>query len=233
MRKLLAMLLCVALLALGMCTALADGASLSVTGSGVVQVKSDLAIISIGVREAATDVLGAQPAVNNKIAAVRQALLDAGAEESELNTDSISIYANYDYTDGTEVIVGYTAYNSLSVRTPNIDGVGALIDAAFAAGANTLDGVQFTLQDDTQARDQAMVLAVEDARRKAEVLAEAAGMQISSIESISEGGSYTYDSMRNAVYAAAQDEAGGGAGTMVQAALVNVEASVTMEYELQ
>lgn len=232
MRKLLAMLLCVALLALGMCTALADGTSLSVTGSGVVQVKSDLAIISIGVREAATDVLEAQSAVNNKIAAVRQALLDAGAEESELNTDSISIYANYDYTDGTEVIVGYTAYNSLSVRTPNIDGVGALIDAAFAAGANTLGGVQFTLQDDTQARDQAMVLAVEDARRKAEVLAGAAGMQISSIENISEGGSYTYDSMRNAVTMEAST-ADGAAGTQVQAALVSVDASVSMEFTLE
>ena len=232
MRKLLAMLLCVALLALGMCTALADGTSLSVTGSGVVQVKSDLAIISIGVREADTDVLEAQSAVNNKIAAVRQALLDAGAEESELNTDSISIYANYDYTDGTEVIVGYTAYNSLSVRTPNIDGVGALIDAAFAAGANTLGGVQFTLQDDTQARDQAMVLAVEDARRKAEVLAGAAGMQISSIENISEGGSYTYDSMRNAVTMEAS-AADGAAGTQVQAALVSVDASVSMEFTLE
>ena len=194
---------------------------------------SDLAIISIGVREINADVLEAQSAVNNKIAAVRQALIDAGAEESQINTDSIRIYANYDYSGETEVIVGYTAYNALSVRTTNIDGVGALIDAAFAAGANTLDGVEFTVQDDTAAQEQAITLAVQDAQRKAEVFASAAGLQIASIQSISESTVYAYDSMRNAVYAAAQDEAGGGAGTMVQAALVNVEASVTMEYELQ
>lgn len=77
-----------------------------------------------------------------------------------------------------------------------------------------------------------MVLAVEDARRKAEVLAEAAGMQISSIESISEGGSYTYDSMRNAVTMEAST-ADGAAGTQVQAALVSVDASVSMEFTLE
>ena len=186
----------------------------------------------MGVREAASDVLEAQSTVNEKIAAIKQALLDAGVQESEINTDSINIYANYDYSGSTEVIVGYTAYNSLSVRTTNIDGVGALIDAAFAAGANTLDSVQFTVQDDTEAQEQALTMAVQDAQRKANVLAAAAGMQISSIESISESAVYTYDSMRNfaAPEASAADS---GAGTLVQAALVSVDASVTMEFELQ
>ena len=131
------------------------------------------------------------------IAAIKQALLDAGVEESEINTDSINIYANYDYSDNTEVIVGYTASNSLSVRHPDMDNVGSLIDAAFVAGANTLDNVQFTVQDDTQAREQALTMAVEDARRKADVLASAAGLQVASIERISEGGVSVYDSMRN------------------------------------
>ena len=196
-------------------------------------VESDLAVVTVGVREASTDVLVAQSTVNEKIAAIKQALLEAGAKESEINTDSINIYANYDYSDNTEVIVGYTANNTLSVRTTDIDNVGALIDAAFAAGANTLDNVQFTVQDDSEAREQALTKAVEDARRKAEVLAAAAGLQIASIESIAESGVYTYDSMRNY---AMMDEAtteSGGAGTLVQAALVSVDASVSMEFELQ
>ena len=65
--------------------------------------------------------LVAQSTVNEKIAAIKQALLEAGAKESEINTDSINIYANYDYSDNTEVIVGYTANNTLSVRTTDID----------------------------------------------------------------------------------------------------------------
>ena len=214
--------------------ALAEGTALSVTGNGTVLVESDLAIVTVGVQETSKDVLAAQSTVNEKIAAIKQALLDAGVQESEINTDSINIYANYDYSDNTEVIVGYTARNSLSVRTTDMDNVGSLIDAAFAAGANTLDNVQFTVQDDTQAREQALTMAVEDARRKADVLASAAGLQVASIERISEGGVSVYDSMRN--YAAdtvMAAEESGGAGTLVQAALVSVDASVSMEFELQ
>ena len=234
MKKMFAMLLCLAVLALGTGAALADGTTLSVTGNGTVLVESDLAIVTVGVQETSKDVLEAQSTVNEKIAAIKQALLDAGVEESEINTDSINIYANYDYSDNTEVIVGYTARNSLSVRTTDMDNVGSLIDAAFVAGANTLDNVQFTVQDDTQAREQALTMAVEDARRKADVLASAAGLQVASIERISEGGVSVYDSMRN--YAAdtvMAAEESGGAGTLVQAALVSVDATVSMEFELQ
>ena len=234
MKKMFAILLCLAILALGTGAALADGTKLSVTGSGTVLVESDLAIVTVGVQETSKDVLAAQSTVNEKIAAIKQALLDAGVQESEINTDSINIYANYDYSDNTEVIVGYTARNSLSVRTTDMDNVGSLIDAAFAAGANTLDNVQFTVQDDTQAREQALTMAVEDARRKADVLASAAGLQVASIERISEGGVSVYDSMRN--YAAdtvMAAEESGGAGTLVQAALVSVDATVSMEFQLQ
>ena len=234
MKKMFAMLLCLAILALGTGAALAEGTTLSVTGNGTVLVESDLAIVTVGVQETSKDVLEAQSTVNEKIAAIKQALLDAGVEESEINTDSINIYANYDYSDNTEVIVGYTARNSLSVRTTDMDNVGSLIDAAFVAGANTLDNVQFTVQDDTQAREQALTMAVEDARRKADVLASAAGLQVASIERISEGGVSVYDSMRN--YAAdtvMAAEESGGAGTLVQAALVSVDATVSMEFELQ
>ncbi len=234
MKKMFAILLCLAILALGTGAALAEGTTLSVTGNGTVLVESDLAIVTVGVQETSKDVLEAQSTVNEKIAAIKQALLDAGVEESEINTDSINIYANYDYSDNTEVIVGYTARNSLSVRTTDMDNVGSLIDAAFAAGANTLDNVQFTVQDDTQAREQALTMAVEDARRKADVLASAAGLQVASIERISEGGVSVYDSMRN--YAAdtvMAAEESGGAGTLVQAALVSVDATVSMEFELQ
>lgn len=235
MKKLLVLLTCVALLALCAGPALAEGegTKLSVSGNGTVLVESDLAIVTVGVREASADVLVAQATVNEKIAAIKQALLDAGVQETEINTDSINIYANYDYSDNTEVIVGYTANNSLSVRTTDIDNVGALIDAAFAAGANTLDNVQFTVQDDSEAREQALTKAVEDARRKADVLAAAVGMQVAAIESIAESGVYTYDSMRNFAQmdAAATEES--GAGTLVQAALVSVDASVSMDFILQ
>lgn len=234
MKKVLAMVLCV-LLAMGaMGAALADEETkLTVSGNGTVLIESDLAVISMGVREVAKDVLEAQASVNGKIASIREALLDAGVKEDQINTDAISIYANYDYSGSTEMVIGYTAYNSLSVRTTDIENVGKLIDAAFAAGANTLDNVQFTVQDDSKAQEQALTMAVEDARRKADVLAAAVGKSVASIQSLAETSVYTYDSMRNFGTAEMAMSDSAGAGTMVQAALIEVNANVTMELELR
>ncbi len=230
MKKLVSLLVVIGMLALS-AAAFAEGTTLNVSGEGVVFLESDMAIITLGVRETNTDVLVAQTTVNEKIASVRKALLEAGMAESDFNTDNISIYANYDYSDTVEKIASYTAYNSLSIRTTDMENVGALIDAAFQAGANTLDQVQFTVQDDTQAREQALTGAIEDAMRKAEVMASAAGMAVDSIETITEGYNYSYDSGRNVMYAATDSEA--AAGTMIQAALVSVSATVTMEFELK
>ena len=82
MKKMFVMLLCLAILALGTGAALAEGTKLTVSGSGTVLVESDLAVVTVGVREASTDVLVAQSTVNEKIAASKQSLLDAGAKES-------------------------------------------------------------------------------------------------------------------------------------------------------
>ena len=69
--------------------------------------------------------------------------------------------------------------------------------------------------------------------RKADVLAAAAGMKVTAIESIAESGVYTYDSMRNFAQMDAAATEGSGAGTLVQAALVSVDASVSMDFILQ
>ena len=159
LKKLLVLMLTL-IFALG-CTAYAEEstATITATGSGVVMVESDVATISIGVSEQNADVIAAQNTVNQKIAAIRTALIDAGVDNADINTDSLYIYANYDYSDDTQTVVGYNATNSLSVRTTEIDKVGTLIDAAFAAGANQLHGVNFSRQDSSEAQAQALTIA--------------------------------------------------------------------------
>lgn len=233
--KKLVMLALALLLALS-CTAYAEGVevkenTLTATGSGVVYVESDVATVSLGVMEYSTDVKEAQNTVNTKIAAVRAALLEAGVENSDINTDSIYIYANYDYSGDTQRVVGYTATNSLSVRTTEIDKVGALIDAAFAAGANQLNNVEFSKQDISEAQDQALTMATQNAIAKAKTIASAAGVQLNGIAAISENNSYYYDSGLNVTYARTEDVKA-SEGTDVQAAMISVSAFVTIEYRI-
>jgi len=163
---------------------------LTVQGDGVVYMDADQATITIGVREAAPDVMKAQSAVNGKMAAIIQVLTEKGIEKNNLFTNTIGIYPNYDYSGSDEKIAGYTAYNSVSVLTTDIEQVGAYIDSAFAAGANTLDNVQFSASDTQAANDQALTLAVKNAMDKANVLAKAAGMEVKFIKAIHEGTGY-------------------------------------------
>src|SRR5262249_8013894 len=85
-------------------------------------------------------------------------------------------------------IVGYNATNSVSVRVEDLSLVGAVIDAGLKAGANQLDGVQFGLRNDLPSRAQALKEAVQEARSKAQVMADALRLNLTEVLEVSEGG---------------------------------------------
>ena len=227
MKKGFAMVLALAML-LGAC-AMAEGRTLTVQGVGVVQVAADRATVSLGVRETGPDVMSTQASVNEKIAAVIAALTEAGVEPGALSTGSIGIYSNYDYSGEVEQIVGYTAYNSLLFTVTDVDNVGSLIDAAFAAGANNLDYVEFNAADTAEAGEQALALAVQSAGKKAETLAAAAGVQLGEILEIRDNDEMGYG-YGNAF--AATEDAGKGMATSVLPSQQQVTAAVYITYAL-
>ena len=105
----------------------------------------------------------------------------------------------------------------------------------FAAGSNTLNGINFSASDTDEANAESLKKAVADARAKAEVLAEAAGMKITGIESISEGGVYSYTNTVGNFSAkgAFDDVEEAEAGTVVQAAKLLVNATVTITFTVE
>ena len=119
--------------------------------------------------------------------------------------------------------------------TADIENIGTYIDIAFAAGANTFDSISFSVKDDSAARKEALELAVQNAREKAEVIAMAAGKQLGEIEQISEASyqEYSYESNDGANIAYAKEAAAAGVETTVRAAQVSVSAKVEISYELQ
>ena len=226
MKKLLIMIIAAAMI-LGCSAALAQNASLTVQGAGMVYVDADRATISIGVRETGEQLADVQAAVNQKIADVISALKEMGIGEDDISTNAINIYANYDYSTDVEQLTGYTGYNSIFVTTSDVANVGAYIDAGFAAGANNLDNVEFYASDTTEAGKQALAMAVENARIKAEVLAQASGMRLGSIVEIREG---AVDEYNMPVMYAKTEEA--GAGTQVIASRQRVNAAVSITFDL-
>ena len=231
MRKLIAVLL-VLTLSLGVSAALADQ-TVTVSGSGEVLVPADVAMVSVGINIRKADALEAQSAANEVIARIREALTAAGFDEENINTGYVSLWGVYDYNGDTESITAYNASSTLAVKVTDMARVGEAIDLAFGAGANTLDGVSFSVENDAEARKEALKKAVADAREKAAVLAEAAGLGELQIKAIQEGGVSVYDRNINdfAVKAMGMTESAMDRGTVVTAAKIAVSASVTIVFE--
>ena len=235
MKKLIALFVALVMVLFSV-AALAE-TKITVNGTGEVRVSADTAIISLGVNARDKDVLKAQQRVNETIAAIRTALIEQGVKEENINTDFINIYPLYDYSNDQEQLAAYNASSTLAIKVTDMESVGSLIDVCFAAGANTLNGISFSASDTEEAKTEAMKKAVTDAKKKAEILAEASGLKIIGIEIISEGGVYSYQNNVGNVYAKGVDdiveETEADAGTVVQSAKLIVSASVSITFEAE
>ena len=230
MKKFLALL--AALMMLSAVSLAAAETRITVSGTGETRISADTAVISMGVSARDKDVLKAQQTVNERIAKIRQALTGIGVAEENINTDYMSIYAIYDYADDVEKVQAYSASMTLAVKVADMEIVGKVIDEAFAAGANTLNGISFSASDTAAAEKESLQAAVADARAKAEILAEAAGLKITGIELVSDGNVYSYDNSVGNFSAKRMEGAAmdAGYGTMVQAAKLIVSASVSITF---
>jgi uncharacterized protein len=214
-------------------TALAEGAQVTVSGTGVVSLKPDTATITLGVSQTAKGAVDAQNTVNKNIEAIKKALIKAGAKEADISVSDLSVWGNYEYSDDqSQKLTGYTASHTLNITSGDMDLVGPLIDAALSAGANQLQGVSFSVKNNDKAYEQALKLAVEKAREKAEVLAAAAGVKLGALQTLSEGTDYGYTPYVNAKYAEA-DMGDAAVPTQVDTGMVTVSATVTAVYGLE
>jgi uncharacterized protein YggE len=75
--------------------------------------------------------------------------------------------------------------NTVFVTLRELSELGDVLDAVIAAGANSINGIQFDVADRTTATADARKAAVADARSQAEELAEAAGVELGEIQSLS------------------------------------------------
>lgn len=226
MKKVLVLLLLAALLLPGF--AMADEGALTVIGTASVAVQPDMARVSVGVESKAATVEEASAANALTVNAVIEALQAAGVAQDDLSTENYYVGMEYNYSSfGDPEVNGYNVSNTLNVIIRDMDKVGVVIDAAIAAGANQVYGVTFLSTQEKDAHDEALTLAIQEGMRKASLLAMAAGRQLGALESIEEGGSYSYAS--NATY----DAKALAAGTSIMVENLSVSATVTMTYELK
>lgn len=146
--------------------------TLSVTGYGVLTVKYDTATIQLGVTEERQDAGEAYAAMSNAMNKVAATIQAKGIKEDDLKTGMFTIESVYDYKDGVQVLRGYRATNTVIITTQALDKVPEIIQTAVAQGSNRLHGVTFSIKDTDALTNEALDLAVANARSKAERVAK-------------------------------------------------------------
>ncbi|MCC6946726.1 MAG: SIMPL domain-containing protein [Bradyrhizobiaceae bacterium] len=164
--------------------------TLAVTGEGLVAARPDMAVVSVGVVSQAPLARDALAQNSKAMTAVIAAVKEAGIDAKDIETSQLSLRPQYSYpgqgSREAPKLVAYEASNNVSVRVRDLDKLGALLDRLVTSGANQIRGIELTLAEPGPVRDAARVAATKEAMRKANLLADAAGVRIVRILSIAE-----------------------------------------------
>ena len=169
----------------------ADGPpGVTVNGVGEVEGTPDTLTSQIGVEATADDVTTALDEANTAVSAVTDAIVAAGVDRADIQTQQVSINPQYSSspTGNNSVISGYQASNTLSVKVRDISTASDVLGDATTAGGNAtrISGVSFSIDDNSALIADARSRAFADARDRAEQYANLSGSDLGDVLSITE-----------------------------------------------
>lgn len=204
------------------------------SGQGDVSAAPDQATITLGVVTQGETAAAALAANTARLTRVFGVLDEAGIDGRDRQTSGLSINPVWERQRGTNPpppkIVGYTVSNNVTVRVRDLDALGGVLDAVVRDGANNFQGLSFGVEDSTPLMDDARRTAVADALRKAELYAEALGVDLGRIVSVSESGGMRPVMMRAEAMMAMSDSA---APVPIAGGEVTFNAQVSITWELE
>jgi len=207
------------------------GTRLDVSATGEVTRVPDLAIISAGVVARDPTASGAMQQAARRMARVRQALVQAGIADRDIQTSSISLNPDYIYASNQPPkLNGYSASNQVTVRFRDIANSGKILDALVTEGANQINGPNLTIDKPEAALDEARAKAIAAGRARADLYARSLGLRVVRVVSVSESGGYAPPPPMPPMVARANMQA---ADTSIEPGEQKLQVSVSMTFELQ
>lgn len=206
---------------------------IEVRGQAVRTVAPDTVKVRVGATVERETEREAQQEANRIINEVIAALKELGVEESDMMTSGYNVTRKYRYIGRTQVADGYVARITLQVTSKDFDRINQVLDIAVEKGANDVGGITFSHSDEGAVYRQALGDAVAAAKAKAEIMADAVGVQLISLISLREGNTYSgavYNSYEPMAEMAASDE---GGSAQVMAGEMEVSAQVTLVYRVK
>jgi hypothetical protein len=201
------------------------------TGEATVTARPDRAQISIGVMTQSSTAQAAGAANATQTTQVIDAIKRTLGQGGELKTEGYSISPQYQYTQGrAPKITGYQASNTVLIIVNELSLLGKVIDAASDSGANNINGVAFSLKDESPVRNQALAEAAVKARAAAEAIAKALNTHVVGVLQAETSESPAFRPMNRSFAAMAPQQ---GAPTPIEAGDLDIHASVTVTLEVQ
>ncbi len=222
-----------AALTLAISIAQADAAKITVHGSAAVRVEPDIALLSIGV-DTQNNLPDQAQAENNAVMKnLISAIASEGIKQSDMQTSLYNFRSdNRRDNEGNFVSSGFRVTNSLNIIVRDMDKLGLIIAKAIKAGGNDIGQLGFMVADSKPLVDKARKLAFENARKEAELSAQAAGMKLGSITMIANGRAVEPQPLQMGAFADIPDSSTPDLAPITLQGEVNVGYEVDVEYDL-
>ncbi len=208
--------------------------TISVNGEGVIETAPDRATISIGVRSQNRDAAKVQAENAKKASDIIRSIVALGIERKNISTGDYNFRPVYNREENKRnQIVGYEANNTVTVVADNLNLIGKIVDSSLSNGANNINSLSFGLRDRKYWQNEALKLAVRDARTKAEIVAAELGKSIVGIRNISiNSGSVSQMRHKNFAMLEAAAVADAAYETPIESGTLNCSASVHIDFEI-
>ncbi len=163
--------------------------TLEISVQETVSAAPELAQVGAGVTITAPTAAEAMQQNAKQMTAVYETLKKAGIADKDMQTSGINLNPQYNYNssnEGQPKLIGYQASNNVNVIVHDLANLGKTLDALVSSGANQINGPTFDVKDREAHLDAARTKAVENARKRADIYAKAAGLKVKRVISISE-----------------------------------------------
>ncbi len=161
--------------------------SISVDGMGQVTVVPDRATINIGVHTEADDISEGLNQNTAQANAITAALTKMGIEKKDIQTSNFNVWPNDRYDPITGQVTGryFAIDNTVNVTVRDLAILGEALNAVVKAGANSIYGITFDVNDRSTAIAEARDLAIKDAQTKAKKIADSSGVSLGKLINVS------------------------------------------------
>lgn len=199
--------------------------TISVFGTGTVEVSPDIAYLNVGVTVESKDPTQAMDDLTIKANAIVEVLKKAGVRKEDIKTTGLSLYPIYSYNPdtGKRILEGYRASESFSIKA-EISNAGKLLTIASKNGATDIQGIVFDVSNKEELKLKAIEVAMKDARAKADAALTGTSYKVTGIKTISIESSPVYPVYRDMLVKGAE------ANVPVEGGTIGVNANVSVVF---